>query len=373
MNNIPLSLYVHFPWCVKKCPYCDFNSHVADGIPEAQYLDSLLDDLHAESQDEPRDKLHSVFIGGGTPSLISPATMQTLMQAVGDRYAIDDCEITIEANPGTFDQSHFDGYFKAGINRISIGAQSFDGRSLSELGRVHNPHDIVRSYGGARKAGFKRINLDIMHGLPGQTPAMASADLKAAIELGPEHISWYQLTIEPNTVFYRQPPVLPLDDALENIIDAGMEQLISAGFRQYEVSAFSQPGERSAHNLNYWQFGDYLGIGAGAHGKLTRNGNVIRTNKTRVPKDYMASETPKSQRVTVPEKELQLEFLLNTLRLNEGFSLELFESRTGLPGSSLTQFIDKATDAGFIEPEHAERVVPTSRGRWFLNDLLLLA
>lgn len=371
MHNIPLSLYVHFPWCVKKCPYCDFNSHAANDIPEAQYLAALIADLKQEMETETRRELHSIFIGGGTPSLISPETMNSFLRFVGDNFDTDNIEITIEANPGTFDQAHFDGYVEAGINRISIGAQSFDHQSLQALGRVHEPDDIEKAFQGARQAGFRRINLDLMHGLPGQSVELAMIDLDKVISLDPEHISWYQLTIEPNTVFYRYPPKLPVDDELDTIVERGMAKLGTADYEQYEVSAYARPGEESEHNLNYWQFGDYLGIGAGAHGKATREGQIARTSKTRIPTNYMG--LPKKTVRTVDEEELVVEFLLNALRLNRGFNLALFADRTGLPEKQLASFIDRGVSAGFLESETDERIVPTEKGRLFLTDLLLLA
>lgn len=368
--DTPLSLYIHFPWCARKCPYCDFNSHEVKGdIPETQYVETLVQDLAFEIKSESRTNLRSIFMGGGTPSLFSAASIHTLLANIKDRFDISKSEITLEANPGTFDQAHFDGYRKAGVNRLSIGAQSFSANALTQLGRIHGPDDIQLAYDGARQAGFKRINIDLMHGLPGQTLADALTDLKRAIELQPEHISWYQLTVEPNTKFYKYPPILPKDRVLEDIFIAGNDLLQSAGFLQYEVSAYSLPLEESRHNLNYWQFGDYLGIGAGAHGKISRANQVIRTTKSKMPVEYL--QRPEGKLKVVDTKELKLEFLLNTLRLTNGFDLSLFEKTTGLGSGLLDSFLEQAISRGFLVRK-INQIIPTEKGRLFLNDLLML-
>ncbi len=370
MIDTPLSLYIHFPWCARKCPYCDFNSHELRGdIPEARYVETLLRDLEIELESESRRTLQSIFLGGGTPSLFSPEIMAELFKGIRDLLDISTSEITLEANPGTFDQAHFDGYHQAGVNRLSIGAQSFSVDALDRLGRIHSPGDIERAYTGARQAGFGRINFDLMHGLPGQTLNDALNDLKRTIELEPEHISWYQLTIEPNTRFYKYPPVLPNDPVLEDIFIAGNDLLKSAGFIQYEVSAYSRPSEESRHNLNYWRFGDYLGIGAGAHGKITRANQVIRTTRNRMPTEYLQNPEGKSR--IVDSSELKLEFLLNTLRLTNGFDLSLFEETTGLSPRLLDAFLELAIPGGFLV-RRRDQIIPTEKGRLFLNDLLML-
>ncbi|MFT4798594.1 MAG: putative oxygen-independent coproporphyrinogen III oxidase, partial [Candidatus Azotimanducaceae bacterium] len=268
--DIPLSLYIHFPWCVRKCPYCDFNSHEANGdIPETAYIEALLNDLDKELAHDfelSRRPIESIFMGGGTPSLISPSAIRHLMGMLNERLNLaPDIEVTLEANPGTTDYEKFAGYKAAGIDRLSIGVQSFSGRHLSILGRIHTANEVTEAYQAARDVGFTNINLDLMHGLPDQKPENALDDLRIAIQLAPEHISWYQLTIEPNTVFYKRPPKLPDDDTLWEIYESGLALLEAAGYSRYEISAFAKPGKQARHNLNYWLFGDYLGIGAGAH------------------------------------------------------------------------------------------------------------
>ncbi|MBT4160670.1 MAG: radical SAM family heme chaperone HemW [Gammaproteobacteria bacterium] len=370
MNAIPLSLYVHFPWCVAKCSYCDFNSHALAGeLPEAKYIDALIRDFDEEIDGEDRPYLTSIFFGGGTPSLFSSLAFDQLLHAIRGRFDISDTEVTIEANPGTFDQSNFEGYYDAGINRISIGAQSFSDLHLQKLGRFHQSDDITSAVSGAKYAGFNRINLDLMYGLPGQSAREALTDLERAITLEPDHLSWYQLTIEPNTYFFSNPPATPQDDTLAEIMDLGFSLLEQAGFRQYEVSAFARPGSEARHNLNYWQFGDYLGVGAGAHGKTSRDGKIIRTTKNRIPKDYL--ENRRRRETPVERDELALEFLMNALRLSDGFSFELFEERTGLSQQVLVPFLDQASDKGLISTK-AKSVRTTQLGSRFLNELLLL-
>ena len=370
MTNIPLSLYVHFPWCVKKCPYCDFNSHrLRNELPELKYIDALGKDLYEEQRKEKRQHLTSIFLGGGTPSLFSGESINKLLKNTSRYFSIDNCEITIEANPGSFDQANFAKYREAGVNRLSLGAQSFGLDNLKKLGRIHSPADIIKAYNGGRTAGFSRINIDLMFGLPEQDCDSALADLEQTIALGPEHISWYQLTIEPNTIFHKYPPPTPKEDIISEINQKGQELLEQAGFAQYEVSAFSKPGQSCRHNLNYWEFGDYIGIGAGAHGKVTRNNAIFRSNKTRIPADYMVDAN--TNQYEVSSNEVTLEFLMNALRLTHGFDLNLFRTRTRLTEEKLSDFIEQAKNLGFIDV-YKERVVPSVRGRDFLDDMLLL-
>lgn len=335
----PLALYIHVPWCVRKCPYCDFNSHEAGPVlPEADYVLALLQDARQQLAGVQGRQITSVFIGGGTPSLFSPQAYQQLFAGLRELLVFaPDVEVTLEANPGTVEQSRFVGYREAGINRLSIGVQSFDPLQLQKLGRIHGRDEAVRAAEAARAAGFTNFNLDLMHGLPGQTVAMALADLDQALALAPTHLSWYQLTIEPNTVFYRERPVLPEDDALWAIQEAGQARLAAAGYVQYEVSAYAQPGRQCRHNRLYWEFGDYLAIGAGAHGKITyadgANAGVWRHARTRLPRDYLAGLAsgrfgPEAARVE--EDELAFEFMLNALRLRDGVPAGLFAARTGL-------------------------------------------
>jgi putative oxygen-independent coproporphyrinogen III oxidase len=367
-----LGLYVHFPWCTRKCPYCDFNSHAVTGeLPEDAYVAQLLRDLDDDLTllDSP-PPLTSIFLGGGTPSLFTAESMDTLLTGIQQRLSFDPAiEITLEANPGTTDYEKFSGYVDVGINRLSIGVQSFNNQQLTALGRIHSADEAQRAFTVARQAGFTNINIDLMHGLPGQSVAAAMSDLRQAIELGPEHVSWYQLTIEPNTSFYNKPPVLPDDDQLWEIYSTGLTLLAAAGYSRYEVSAFSQPGKPGAHNLNYWQFGDYLGIGAGAHGKLSTENLRQRTTKTRVPKDYL--NAPNRRLLPIKADSLQLEFLMNGLRLNEGFSWQTYEQRTGLPRASLDRFIAKGEPKGLLISS-TEGLRATDMGIQFLNDVLLL-
>ena len=375
---IPLSLYIHIPWCVKKCPYCDFNSHEASKLPETAYVDTLLDDLdqdldYLRAQSCEERPIHSIFIGGGTPSLFSGASMKRMMDGISSRMTLTpDAEITIEANPGTLDNAavKFPAYLDAGINRLSLGAQSFDNHALRALGRIHESKDVDAAFDAARKAGFQRINIDLMHGLPRQTLDLAIKDLRGAIELGADHISWYQLTIEPNTVFYSRPPELPGEDTLAEILDAGSMLLADKGYQRYEVSAFAQPGQQSRHNLNYWRFGDYLGIGAGAHGKVSMPDRIERSSKTRLPRDYL--DAPKVKRTSVETDALPLEFLMNALRLPEGFSFDQFEERTRLNRKVLSRFIGESRAKEMVTTD-GEWIKPTSRGLDYLNDLLLIA
>jgi oxygen-independent coproporphyrinogen-3 oxidase len=375
VNATPLSLYVHLPWCVRKCPYCDFNSHSANGdAPTGRYLDALLTDIDRESIRAAGREVETVFLGGGTPSLFSPEEIGRLLAAIDDRLQLaQGAEITMEANPGTVECGSPAGYRAAGINRVSLGAQSFNDVSLQRLGRIHTSDDIRRSVDDFVAAGFDNFNLDLMHGLPGQTTEMAVADIRAAIELGAPHLSWYQLTLEPNTVFHARPPAgLPDDEAAWAIQDAGTAALQEAGFEQYEVSAWARDGRYCRHNLNYWQFGDYLAIGAGAHGKVSADDTVVRYRKTANPLQYMQMMESGENGVAaeVPaDADLVFEFMLNALRLVDGFGEDLFEERTGLGADLLAETAAKALKSGLIErlPEGIWR--PTALGKRFLNDL----
>lgn len=369
----PLALYIHIPWCVRKCPYCDFNSHAAGPtLPEEEYVDALLADLDADLQHVHGRPLTSIFFGGGTPSLFSDRALGRLLEGVERRIAFaPDIEITLEANPGTFEQAKFKGYRSLGINRLSIGVQSFQEAKLKALGRIHNGDEAIRAADMARAAGFDNFNLDLMHGLPEQSIEDALFDLRTAISQGPTHLSWYQLTMEPNTVFWSQPPELPEDDLLWDIQEAGQALLAAEGYAQYEVSAYAQPGKQARHNLNYWTFGDFLGIGAGAHAKLsTPAGRIQRTWKTRLPKDYLdpAKAFQAGERLLAAD-ELPFEFLMNVLRLSEGAPAELFSQRAGLPLQQLEQARREAERQGLLQADET-RLVATAKGQLFLNDLL---
>lgn len=375
---LPLSLYIHFPWCVRKCPYCDFNSHEApDTIQENAYISALMEDLQQELPDVWGRPVQSIFIGGGTPSLMSPEGLERLLSNLRSLLPLHPAvEITLEANPGTVEQQRFTEYRAAGINRLSIGIQSFDNEKLKLLGRIHSRSEAQRAAEAAHGAGFDNFNLDLMFGLPGQSEAQAMADLEQAIALAPPHISWYQLTIEPNTAFWHQPPVVPEDDILWAMQQRGQETLASAGYVQYEVSAYAREDSHCRHNLNYWQFGDYLGIGPGAHGKITHAGagRVERRWKQRHPQKYL--ETAHGKDVIAGHSELgrndlALEFMMNALRLTEGFDSHLFQERTGLPLSVLTGPLERAVELGMIEWQTLG-IVPTERGRNYLNELLQL-
>ncbi|MCC2656546.1 MAG: oxygen-independent coproporphyrinogen oxidase-like protein [Panacagrimonas sp.] len=381
----PLSLYVHLPWCAKKCPYCDFNSHAirAAAIPEAEYVEALLHDLDHELAQAPDDgrALSSIFFGGGTPSLFSGIAIGRVLDGVARRVALDpDIEITLEANPGTADAAHFRDYRAAGVNRMSIGVQSFDDAQLRALGRIHGRDEALRAFGLAREAGFDNLNLDLMFALPGQRVDAALADLGAALALGPEHLSWYHLTLEPNTEFAVRPPAdLPDADAAADIHDAGLARLDGAGFGQYETSAFARAGRQARHNLNYWRFGDYLGIGAGAHGKRSGHDGhgalrIVRRARHKHPRTYM--ETAGSARAVQEERvlaadELPFEYCMNALRLHEGFESRAFEARSGLPFAALRPRLDEAARLGLVSID-GSRVVPTAQGRRHQNRLLSL-
>lgn len=371
---LPTGLYIHIPWCIKKCPYCDFNSHVheeGEGLPKEKYLQALLADLDDEIklfQFPP--VIQSVFIGGGTPSLMSASFYRRLFDALRQRTDIDAAaEITLEANPGTVDEVNFEGYVDAGINRLSLGVQSFSNDALKKLGRIHSADDAERAFIKARDAGFDNINIDLMHGLPGQSLQDALRDIQWAIDLGPEHVSWYQLTIEPNTAFYKFPPILPAEELLTEIYLAGLKKLSDKQYRQYEVSAFARPGYQSRHNSNYWLFGDYLGIGAGAHGKITTGAHVVRRWKTRAPRDYLIKKEKLAGQKTVAAGELPVEFMMNALRLNDGFEQALFEQRTRQSISVIQPVLEQLTDAGLLTTL-AGKICATAKGRLFLNDVI---
>ena len=372
---VPLSLDIHMPWCVRKCPYCDFNSHaVPDGKLsldlEREYLQALVEDFKTQIDFAQGRAIHSVFIGGGTPSLISAQGYQWLFAQLKALIPFDEnCEITLEANPGTVEHDPFAGYLEAGINRLSIGVQSFNTEHLKKLGRIHSNTDAVSAIQLAKEAGFERVNVDLMHGLPEQTLAQALLDLKLAVESGATHVSWYQLTIEPNTVFFRTQPVLPRDEVLEDIQEQGEAYLKASGFVNYEVSAWRKEWP-SAHNLNYWQFGDYLAIGAGAHGKITRPDGVYRFQKTRLPKDYLAKVPAEHlQLKRIDDAELPFEFMMNALRLNEGVDAGLYAERTGLSLNSLDELLASLRARKWMAADHS-RLACTEQGHVFLNSVL---
>ncbi len=375
-GDIPLGLYVHIPWCVRKCPYCDFNSHAGQPDEEA-YVEALIADLAAESGDVSGRPVGSIFFGGGTPSLFSSAGISRILDTVRAQLQLADAvEITLEANPGTVDAGHFAGYRAAGVNRLSIGVQSFDDTMLRRLGRIHTASEAREAFHVARSAGFDNINLDLMYGLPGQTPGMAIDDLREAIALAPEHLSWYQLTLEPNTAFHAAPPpAIPDDEVLGEIAESGIPLLAREGYAQYEVSAYASNDRRCRHNLNYWQFGDYIGIGAGAHGKLTLAGEgVVRRRKQRHPRRYMETASAGnalSGEHSLQDDDLLMEFMLNALRLNGGVPATWFEQRTGLALAAIGQRLALARSQGLIE-EDAGIICPTPTGRRYLHDLLLL-
>jgi oxygen-independent coproporphyrinogen-3 oxidase len=364
----PLALYVHIPWCVRKCPYCDFNSHERSGaLPEAEYVQKLFLDLENLLPSVWGRRLTSVFIGGGTPSLFSPASIDALLSGVRARLTLEPgAEITLEANPGTVEAARFRGFRDAGVNRISIGVQSFDDRMLAKLGRIHSAGEARRAIDAAL-ASFERVNVDLMYGLPGQDLAGALSDLEQAIGAGAPHISAYQLTIEPNTVFFNKPPALPAHDACADIQVAIEQVLKEKGFAHYETSAFARPGQRCRHNLNYWEFGDYLGIGAGAHGKISFPGRITRHEQAKQPNAYLKGDPLREAEVAASQ--LPFEFMLNALRLVDGFPSALFQERTGLPFAAIQRDLEKAEQKGLLERD-LQRIRPSERGKRFLNDLL---
>ncbi|MDG2019189.1 MAG: radical SAM family heme chaperone HemW [Porticoccaceae bacterium] len=370
----PLSLYVHIPWCVRKCPYCDFNSHEsANKIPENAYLDKLIKDLKNDLPWAQNRKLRSIFFGGGTPSLFSARAIEQIIQRAETLIGFeDDIEITLEANPGTAEQQKFADFKSAGVNRLSLGVQSFNNDHLSALGRIHDGNNARRAIEMAQNSGFDRLNVDLMHGLPNQTRAQAITDLETAINTGTTHISWYQLTIEPNTAFYSKPPILPVEDQLADIQDLGQKTLADAGFEQYEISAFARNAEHCNHNINYWQFGDYIGIGAGAHGKITLpdQNKIIRTAKTRQPNHYLNHEvTALAANTPIAEDQLALEFMMNGLRLTSGVTEDLLTTRTGLLIDQIRPKIDRLQQEGFLKPQ-SSKYCTTDLGMRFLDTIL---
>jgi putative oxygen-independent coproporphyrinogen III oxidase len=377
----PLSLYVHIPWCVKKCPYCDFNSHAREGaLPVDAYIDAVIADL-----DRDRDRFGealdgrdvvSVFFGGGTPSLFAPDAIARVIDGAASRLAFrDGIEITMETNPGTVEHGRFDEYLRAGVTRISFGVQSFDDDKLRRLGRIHSAGEADRAIKTAQDAGFDNINLDLMYALPEQTLEGALADIAGAVAFAPTHISHYQLTLEPNTLFAAKPPPLPDIDAAWDMQEACQRKLGDAGYAQYEVSAYAREGRRCAHNLNYWAFGDYLGIGAGAHGKITeQDGRVVRSTKVKLPRTYLeraARHEAFGTFDTVATEQLPFEFMLNGLRLNDGVSIDAFERGTGLSRSDIAKPLTEARERGWLEADD-NALRPTESGRRFLNDLIAL-
>jgi oxygen-independent coproporphyrinogen-3 oxidase len=370
----PLSLYVHLPWCVKKCPYCDFNSYSGgDETSRSRYLEALCTDLAAEARRAGGRALTSIFFGGGTPSLFRPAEIGRLVDEIAARFELaEDAEITLEANPGTVEYGDPRGYRTAGVNRLSLGAQSFDNELLASLGRIHSARDIGDAFNSARAGGFDNVNIDLMYGLPGQDVASALADIESAVSLGPEHVSWYQLTLEPNTVFHARPPEgLPDEELCARIDDAGCTALAAHGYDRYEVSAFARKGQQCRHNLNYWRFGDYLATGAGSHGKLSGPGGVFRYSKPANPLQYVHAITAGDD---VPMREIDdadrlFEFMLNVLRLVDGFDAALFRERTGLPDEALTERLGPLLERGLVAQTGRSRWCPTPTGLRFLNDL----
>lgn len=368
----PLALYVHLPWCVRKCPYCDFNSHEArGGVPERAYVSALLNDLESQLPRVWGRRLESIFIGGGTPSLFSPEAIDELLSGIRARLPWrPDLEVTLEANPGTVEHGLFGGYREAGINRLSLGIQSFDRELLGRIGRIHDDRDAYRAIEEARAGGFDNLNLDLMFGLPGQSLQQGLADLQAAVGARPEHISWYQLTLEPNTLFAARPPTLPPEETVDALFTHGQLLLRDEGYTRYEISAYARAGQECRHNRNYWEFGDYLGLGAGAHGKLTdvARGTIDRLLQPRQPEAYL--QDPCSVRVTpIAQRALPFEFMLNALRLTRGVPAALFAERTGLPISILAEARTQALDQGLLEPD-PEVLRATDLGLRFLNDLL---
>ncbi|MCY7296014.1 radical SAM family heme chaperone HemW [Alteromonas sp. a30] len=378
MQSPPLSLYIHIPWCVQKCPYCDFNSHgLKQDIPEDEYISHLLADLEEEAKLVGDREVKSLFFGGGTPSLFSAAGIQRILQGVRQRVNVSQqAEITLEANPGTVEAGKFLGFKQAGVNRISVGVQSFQAHHLLILGRIHDPHQAIEAIKQANQIGLNSFNIDLMHGLPKQNAHLALDDLQQAIALNAPHISWYQLTIEPNTLFHSKPPLLPEDEMLWDIQEAGQALLQEAGYQQYEISGYSKPEHRCQHNLNYWRFGDYIGIGCGAHGKITQasHGSIQRRVKVKHPKGYM--DTKKAyldQAWLVEADDLPFEFFMNQFRLFEACPKERLAAHTGLNSTTpvIQQGLQKAIDAGWLAETHTHWET-TELGKRFLNELLTL-
>ena len=376
----PLSLYIHIPWCIQKCPYCDFNSHaLKQTVPEAEYVTELIKDLDSDIQrfNLTNKRLHTIFIGGGTPSIFSPESIHSLLSQVLARFDYDeDIEITLEANPGTVEADKFIGFSQAGVSRLSIGVQSFASDKLIKLGRIHDSQQAKNAALLAHQAGIKSFNLDLMHGLPDQSLANALDDLKTAITLKPQHLSWYQLTIEPNTAFYSKPPLLPQEDELWKIQQQGLALLTSAGYKQYEISGYSQTGYQCQHNLNYWQYGDYLGIGCGAHGKITdvESNTIYRTVKVKHPKGYLdKTRAHLDQLNEVSVNERSFEYMMNRLRLFSPFTLNEYQARTGLTSKSILTKLEHAQAKGLLNSlSNNEEWQVTPNGHRYLNDLLTI-
>lgn len=371
----PLSLYIHIPWCIKKCPYCDFNSHVSNSeLPEKTYIQTLIEDLENHLPEIWGRPIVSIFIGGGTPSLFHAEFIDSLLMQIAARspYLHPNIEITMEANPGTFEQQRFKDFKLAGINRLSLGIQSFQDEKLKTLGRIHSSAESRHAITGAQLAGFERINVDLMHGLPKQSANDALFDLQTAIDFNTAHISWYQLTLEPNTVFGKYPPPLPQDETLWNIQEQGQALLSKNGFQQYEISAYCKDDQISFHNMNYWQFGDYLGLGAGAHSKITdvNSQTISRFQKKRIPKDYL-NDCSAIKRIPIKTTELALEFMMNALRLKDGIAIETFLARTGLDLTALLPALSQAYKKDLML-ESSTHLQATTTGQMFLNDLLQL-
>ena len=373
----PLALYVHLPWCLKKCPYCDFNSHEQRGaLEEAKYIDALMADLEASLPLVWGRRVLSIFIGGGTPSLFSPESIDRLLADIRARLPLEPgCEITLEANPGTFERERFRAFRDAGVTRLSVGVQSFDDAALQAIGRVHDAAQARAAVEEAASA-FDTFNIDLMYALPGQDLAALARDVDAALAYAPPHLSIYHLTLEPNTVFASRPPVLPEDDLASDMLDLITERTAATGLARYEVSAFARPGHRCTHNFNYWQFGDYLGIGAGAHGKLSFPERIVRQVRWREPAAYMAKAlagAAVSNEHEIAASELPFEFMLNALRLKDGFEIALFTERTGLPLQRIEAAVETAVQRGLLQRDllqrHTARLAPTARGFDFLSDL----
>jgi len=373
----PLSLYIHIPWCVKKCPYCDFNSHAQNGaLPIDDYIAALLSDLDrdlAEFAHARQRPLHSIFFGGGTPSLFAPDAIARILDGVGARLDLPrDAEVTLETNPGTVEHGRFDGYLGAGVNRISFGVQSFDDDKLRRLGRIHSSVEVDRAVKSAQDAGYANINLDLMYALPEQSLDGALDDVERALALEPTHVSHYQLTLEPNTLFAAKPPPLPDEDSAWDMQEACQARLAAAGYAQYEVSAYARDGRRCAHNLNYWAFGDYLGIGAGAHGKLSEDGRVVRTTKAKLPRGYLERAERRGAfgtQAVVGAADLPFEFMMNALRLNDGVEAASFTERTGLAADAIATPLQQARSRAWLLDDPA-RLAPSELGRRYLNDVV---
>ncbi len=374
LDTPPLGLYIHIPWCIKKCPYCDFNSHTSKNeIPEKSYINALLTDLHSEMADVGPRPISSIFIGGGTPSLFHPDSFYTLLEEIRQRYTLsENCEITLEANPGTVEQHRFAGFFQAGINRLSLGIQSFQDKKLTQLGRIHDSSQGQKAIIAAKQAGFDNINIDLMFGLPNQSIHDAMHDLTMALQYETIHLSWYQLTLEPNTVFYRFPPTLPEDDIICDMASQGKKLLEQHGLMQYEVSAYAK--KQCLHNLNYWEFGDYIGIGAGAHGKMTdiHRQQVVRQRKIRQPSGYLNSNPNfLAEKNRLSKEDLFFEFMLNALRLENPVNLDVFIKRTGLSKEYIVNKLIPAQEIELLTVNDTE-CKPTAQGKRFLNSLLEL-